>query len=394
MNTPPGRPTTLRRAEDAVIVGYVRSPFTLARNGALARTRPDDIAAQVIKALVDRSGLPPQNIDDLICGCAFPEGEQGLNLGRMLVFLAGLPASVTGATVNRWCGSSMQAAHWAAGSIAIASGEAFIVAGVESMSRIPALGFNPLPHPALASDQPQVLTAMGITAENVARQFDISRAEQEQFAVASHRKAEASRTAGHFADELVTIQPPQGSAITEDGCIRPGTSSESLAALKPAFDAQGTVTAGTASPLTDGAAAVLVTSRRFAEAHGLPPLARILTAAVSGCEPEMMGLGPIAASRKALDRAGLTMADMDLVELNEAFAAPTIACCRMLGIDTRLLNIDGGALAIGHPLGATGARLLGKAASLLQRTGQRYALATQCIGGGQGIATILEHENA
>jgi acetyl-CoA acyltransferase len=375
--------------KDVVIAGYARSPFTFAGKGALARVRPDDMAAQVVKALVERSGIDLARIEDLILGCAFPEAEQGFNLGRMLVFLADLPQSVTGTTVNRWCGSSMQSIHMAAGAIQMNAGEAFICAGVESMSRIPMMGFNPMPHPGLASQHKEVYTSMGTTAENVARSFGISRAEQEAMAVASHAKAARARTEGRFEAEIVPIEG-KDVRVAEDGCIRPDTTAQALAALKPAFDSEGTVTAGTSSPLTDGASAVLVTSLEFAREHGLVPLARIRGIATSGCAPELMGLGPIGASRKALERAGLGVDDIDIVEINEAFAAQALACLRDLGIDEARVNLDGGAIALGHPLGATGARITGKAASLLQREGKRFALATQCIGGGMGIATVLE----
>lgn len=373
----------------AVIAGYTRSPFALANKGPLARTRPDDLAAAVVKGLVEKYGLDPSTIEDLILGCAFPEAEQGFNLARLVALAAGLPQSVGGQTVNRFCGSSMSSVHIAAGSIATNAGEAFIAAGVESMSRIPMGGYNFLPNPALQKQVPGIYVGMGDTAENVARQWQISRAEQEAFAVKSQKKAAAARAEGRLAPELTAIQTKAG-AVDADSCLRPETSAEGLAGLKPAFSADGTVTAGTSSPLTDGASAVLVCSEEYAERHNLKPLARIVSSAVAGCAPEIMGIGPIGASRKALERAGISAAELDVVELNEAFASQSIATVRELGIREEALNIDGGAIAIGHPLGATGARLVGKAASLLDRTGGRYALATQCIGGGQGIATVLE----
>ena len=372
----------------AVITAFARSPFHFAHKGALARTRPDDLVAQVIAGLVQRSGLDPALIEDVAMGCAMPEGEQGLNVARLAGQLAGLPISVGGMTINRFCGSAMSAVHYAAGQIAIGAGEAIICAGVESMTRVPNGGFNPMPNPALAAKSAAYIS-MGETAENVARQYGISRAEQEALAVASHAKAAAAQAAGHFNAEIVPIATKAG-LVDADGCIRAGTSAEGLAGLKPAFSADGTITAGTASPLTDGATALLLTSEDFAVRHGLPVLAAIRSVAISGCAPEVMGLGPIESSRKALARAGLTAADMDVVELNEAFASQALACIRDLGIRDEALNIDGGAIAIGHPLGATGARLVGKAASLLARTGGKYALASQCIGGGQGIATVLE----
>ena len=374
---------------NVVIAGYARSPFTLAHKGALARTRPDDIAAQVVAALVARTGVTPQDIEDLIVGCAFPEAEQGFNVGRMIGLLAGLPQSVGGMTVNRFCGSSMQSVHIAAGQIQLGAGEVFIAAGVESMTRVPMLGFNPLPNPALQALVPAAYIGMGDTAENVARKWHIGRDEQEAFAVRSQQRAAAAQTGGHFAAEIVPIKTAAG-VVDQDGCLRPDTTAAGLAQLKPAFDQAGTVTAGTASPLTDGASAVLVCSEEYARRNGLKPLARLRSVAIAGCAPEIMGIGPVAATLKALQRAGLTMADIDVVELNEAFASQSLACARDLEVRDATLNIDGGAIALGHPLGATGARIVGKAASLLNRTGGRHALATQCIGGGQGIATILE----
>ena len=373
----------------AVIAGYARSPFTFASKGELAKVRPDDMAALVVKGLMKRTGVKPSDVEDLILGCAFPEGEQGINIGRLTVFLAGLPKSVGGVTVNRFCGSSMQAIHMAAGAIALGAGEVFVCAGVESMTRVPIMGFNPLPHPGLYVKYPQAYIPMGETAENVAIKYGLSRARQEAFALASHVKAAAAREQGNLAAEIVAFGRGK-TKIDTDGCIRPDSSLEALADLKPAFDENGTVTAGTSSPLTDGAAAVLVVSEDYAERNGLDPLARIKAVAVAGCQPEIMGIGPVAATKKALARAGLKVADIDVIELNEAFASQALACFDKLKLDGDKINIDGGAIALGHPLGATGARITGKAAALLQRQGGRYALATQCIGGGQGIATILE----
>ncbi len=373
---------------DVVIAGYARSPFHLANKGALARVRPDDLAAGVVRTLVSRSGLEPALIEDLIMGCAFPEGEQGFNVARLVALIAGLPLSVGGMTVNRFCGSSMSGIHYAAGQIQLGAGEAFVCAGVESMSRVPMTGFNPMPNPALAATS-QAYIGMGDTAENVAAKYGIDRARQEAFALASQQKAAAAQAAGRLADEIVPV-PTKAGEVSTDGTIRPETTAEGLAGLKPAFRADGSVTAGTASPLTDGAAAVLVTSEEFARANGLPLLARIKGVAISGCAPEIMGMGPVESSRKALARAGIGVSDLSVVELNEAFASQSLACIDELGLDPATVNIDGGAIAIGHPLGATGARIVGKAASILHREGGRYALATQCIGGGQGIATVLE----
>ena len=375
--------------KNVVIAGYLRSPFTPAEKGALSRVRPDELAAQVVKGLVERSKVQPEDIEDLILGCAFPEAEQGLNMARLVAFLAELPLSVAGATVNRFCGSSMYAIHMAAGAIQMNAGELFVCAGVESMTRVPIMGYNPMPHPGLCERFPEAYISMGETAENVATKYQITRADQEAFALESHGKAAKAQAEGKLSDEIQSISH-DGARIERDGCPRPDTSLERLAGLKPAFDEKGSVTAGTSSPLTDGAAATLVCSEDYAERKGLEPLARIKGIAVAGCAPEIMGIGPVPASRKALERAGLSLSEVDLAEVNEAFAAQSLACIGDLGIDGARVNLDGGAIALGHPLGATGARITGKAAALLKREGADTALATQCIGGGQGIATVLE----
>lgn len=375
--------------KNVVIAGYARSPFHFAHKGLLAKVRPDDLAAQVVRGLIDRTGVNVDDIEDLILGCAFPEGEQGLNMARLVVLMAGLPISVAGTTINRFCGSSMQSIHNAAGAIQMNAGEVFICAGVESMSRVTMGGFNPMPNPALLESNPAAYISMGETAENVGKEFNIGREEQEQFAVLSQQKASDAQSLGKLEQEIVPIQM-NGLTIDTDGCLRPGTSAEDLAGLKLAFDENGSVTAGTSSPLTDGAAATLVCSETYAQENGLEPIARIKSIAVSGCKPETMGLGPIFASRKALARAELSADAIDVVEINEAFATQSIASVRDLDLDIDKVNIDGGAIAIGHPLGATGARITGKAAQLLKREGGRYALSTQCIGGGQGIATVME----
>ena len=373
-----------------VVAGYARSPLTLAKKGELAGVRPDRLAARVVAGLVARTGVKPDDLEDLLLGCAFPEGEQGLNMARLVGLMAGLPRSVAGATINRFCGSSMQSVHSAAGAIAFGAGDAFVCAGVESMSRVPMMGFNPMPDPDLARDLPGAYIGMGDTAENVAKRWGIGRAEQEAFAVASHAKAAAARAAGRLEAEIVPIEDRKGRTIATDGCIRPETTAEGLATLKPAFSVDGVVTAGTSSPLTDGASAVLVCSLDYAEKNGLEPLAAVKAIAVSGCDPEIMGIGPVGASLKAAARAGLDVRSIDVVELNEAFASQALACIRDLGLDPAKVNLDGGAIALGHPLGATGARIVGKVASLMKREGLKTGLATQCIGGGQGIATILE----
>jgi len=376
--------------KNVVIAEYCRSPFTLAYKGDLVSVRPDDLISQVVKGLMSRSSMDPEALEDLILGCAFPEGEQGFNIARLVVFLSGLPHSIGGATVNRFCGSSMQSIHMAAGAIQMNAGEAFICAGIESMSRVPMMGFNPMPNPELYQSLPAAFASMGETAENLARQYTISREQQELFALESQQKAAAAQQAGKLSDEIIPIKTSKGKTIALDGCLRPETDAESLAGLKPAFDAAGTVTAGTSSPLTDGASATLICSEEYANNNGLKPLARIKSIAISGCAPEIMGIGPVISTQKALQRAGLAMTDIDIIELNEAFASQSLACIEALKIDQSKVNLDGGAIALGHPLGATGARITGKAAALLKREDKQFALATQCIGGGQGIATILE----
>lgn len=371
--------------DSVVLCGFKRSPMHFANKGALAGVRPDDMAADVVKALVAQTGVATDDIEDLIMGCAFPEAEQGFNIARLVAGHAGLPESVAGITINRFCGSSMSAIHMATGAIMAGAGEVFIAAGVESMSRIPMGGFNPMPNPAIYADHPQAYMSMGETAENLAKKYNISRSAQEEFAVGSHKKAAAAAQAGHFSDEIVSIGD-----VDQDGTIRADSSVEALAGLKPAFDKDGSVTAGTSSPLTDGSAAVLVASEAYADKHGLPKLARIKSMAVAGCAAEIMGIGPVPATQKALERAGVNLKDIDIIELNEAFAAQGLSVIEELGLDIGKVNLDGGAIALGHPLGTSGARITGKAASLLKREGKKYALATMCIGGGQGVATILE----
>jgi acetyl-CoA acyltransferase len=380
----------MEQAMKAVIAAYARSPQHFARKGALAQIRPDDMAAQVVMGLLKRTKLDPALIEDVILGCAYPEGVQGSNIARIVGVLAGLPQEVGGMTVNRFCGSSMSAIQIAAAQIQAGIGDAYLGVGVESMSMVPQGGFNRTPNPELLARHADIYISMGQTAENVARRYNISRPDQEAMAVDSHRKAAQAREQGNLRDEIVPIRLASGEFVSEDGCIRPGTTLEALANLKPAFAEDGVVTAGTSSPLTDGAAVVLVTSEEFAARHGLQPLARVRAMAIVGCDPAVMGIGPIPATRKALTRAGLGVAALDVIEINEAFASQALACIRELGLDPAHINIDGGGMALGHPLGATGARITGKAASLLVRTKGRYALSTQCIGGGQGIATLLE----
>ena len=375
--------------KNVVIAGYARSPFTLANKGEMIKIRPDELAGQVIRGLLEKTGVNKEDIEDVIIGCAFPEAEQGLNVARIVSFLAGLPQTAAAATVNRFCGSSMQSIHMAAGAIQMGAGEVFICGGIESMTRVPMGGFNPAPHPGLYKSYPEAYVSMGITAENLAKKYNISRQEQEEMAVESHARASAARDAGKFNDEIIPIVDGN-TRVEQDGCIRPETTMETLAGLKPAFDENGTVTAATSSPLTDGASATLVCTEEYADANGLKKIARIKSIAVAGCAPELMGIGPVPATKKALERAGVTLDDIDIIELNEAFAAQALAVLKESGMDFKKTNLDGGAIALGHPMGATGARITGKVASLLQREGKALGLATQCIGGGQGIATVLE----
>ena len=377
---------------NAVIVGYKRSPFTFARKGEMANIRPEDILSQTINQLLNEIQINKNDIEDIITGCAYPEGAQGNNIAKIVSFMTDMPEHVAGMTVNRWCGSSMQAIHDATGAIAINSGDVFLCCGVESMTFIPMNGLTYDPHPQLNKDNPNVYMSMGITAENVAKKFNISRKEQQDFAISSHSKANLARESNLFDNEIVSITN-NNVKINKDGGIRPNTSHEILDGLKLAFDENGTVTAGTASPLTDGASAVIVCEEEYAKKNNLNILARIKSTAVVGCPPELMGLGPINASKKALKRANLSISDIDIVELNEAFASQSLACIKELKMDINKVNIHGGAIALGHPLGATGARITGKVATLLQNKNKKYGLATQCIGLGQGIATVLENIN-
>ena len=371
-----------------VIVGYTRSPFTIAKKGELISVRPEDLLSEVIKDLVLKSKINPEDIEDIIAGCAFPEGEQGFNIGKIVTFMTGMNVHTAGMTVNRWCGSSMQSVHIAAGAISMGAGNAFICCGVESMTRVPMNGFNPMPHPKLNEDNPNVYLSMGVTAENVAKKYHLTRQSQQDFSISSHQKAFNAESKGNFKDEITKVN-----GCIKDGAIRPNTNQEILDGLKLAFDENGTITAGTSSPLTDGAAATLVCDEEYAKNNNLDIIARIVSTAVEGCSPEVMGLGPIGASKKALKRANLSINEVDIIELNEAFASQSLACIKDLNIDINKVNIDGGAIALGHPLGATGARITGKAAQLLRRENKKYALSTQCIGLGQGIATVLETVN-
>jgi acetyl-CoA acyltransferase len=371
---------------NSVIAGFARSPFTMANKGALIDTKPVNLLSEIIKKLIINSKINPSKIEDIIVGCAFQVGEQCFNIGRLATLMSNLDVKIPGMTIDRWCGSSMEAIHIAAGKISMGSGKVFICAGVESMTRVKT-GFDSLPYP-FTEDQnnnPHLYLSMGITAENVARKYNISRQEQQEFAIKSHEKAYMAQKNGKFNNEIIKID---NCKIDEN--IRPNSTMEKLNSLKLAFDQNGTVTAATSSPLTDGAAATLICEENFAKENNLEIFGRIVSTAVEGCDPNFMGLGPISATKKALERAKLTINEIDIVELNEAFASQSLACIKDLEIDPNKVNLDGGALALGHPLGATGARITGKAASLLKRENKNYALATQCIGLGMGIATIIK----
>ena len=399
-------------ARSPVVVEGLRTPFGR-YGGALREVRPDDMAAHVIRALLERTGLDPAAVDDVILGAANQAGEDNRNVGRTAALLAGMPIEVAGQTVNRLCGSGMQAVIAAAHAITAGDGDLFVAGGVESMTRAPfvmakasaafprgeqtlydtTLGWR-FTNPRLADAYYPY--SMGETAENVVERCGVTREDQDRFALASHQRWAAAQEAGRFADEVVPIEAPAGKGATatvdRDEHPRPDTTLEQLAALKPAFkrDASGTVTAGNSSGINDGAAALVVTSEARAAELGLRPMARLIASAVAGVDPATMGLGPIPASRKALDRAGLSIADIDLVELNEAFAAQALPVMRELELDPDKVNVNGGAIAIGHPLGASGARLVATLLHEMRRRGARHGLATMCIGVGQGIASVWE----
>ena len=373
----------------SVLVGFKRSPFTIANKGLLSSVRPEDILSQVIIDLINTTKVDKEDIEDIIAGCAYPEGPQGYNIAKIVSFMTSMPEHVAGMTINRWCGSSMQSIHSAAGAIAMNAGKVFICCGIESMSHVPINGLNYSPHPDLLNEQPNVYLSMGLTAENIAKKYNISRKDQQEFAIKSHLNAFNAQSSNNFNEEITVIKT-KDTEVSTDGAIRPNTNQEILDGLKLVFDQKGTVTAGTASPLTDGASATLVCEEEYAKTNNLPIIARIRSTAVNGCPPELMGLGPINATKKALKRADLEINEIDIVELNEAFASQSLACINELRINPDKVNIDGGAIALGHPLGATGVRITSKAALLLNKHNKHYALATQCIGLGQGIATILE----
>ncbi len=399
-----------RPLREAWIVEAVRTPIGR-YGGALASIRPDDLGAAAIRAVVDRSGIDPALIEDVILGCANQAGEDNRDVARMALLLAGLPVEVGGLTVNRLCGSGLQAINSAAHAIAVGDGDVFIGGGVESMTRAPYVMAKPTAafdrgdrdlvdttlgwrfvNPKLA--EMHYPYSMGETAENVAERWTVDRAAQDAFALASQEKAIAAIESGRFDDQIVPITIPSRKGdpvvVSRDEAPRADTSSEALARLRPVFREGGSVTAGNSSGINDGASAVLVVEADRARELGLRPMARIVSTAVAGVDPAIMGYGPVPATRKALERAGITVADLDLVELNEAFASQSIVCIDELGLDPARVNVNGGAIALGHPLGMSGARLITMLAHELRRTGGRYGLATMCIGVGQGIATIVE----
>jgi len=393
---------------EAVIVSAVRTPVGRANKGALKEVRADDLAAFAVTAALERvPQLDRSLIEDLILGCAFPEGEQGMNLARLVGALAGLPETVAGVTVNRFCASSLQAVNMAAQNIMLGYGDVFIAGGVESMSRVPMMGFSPSLNPRLMKHKEgEAYTSayppaegyalysyipMGITAENLARDYHISRQAQDAFALRSHQKAVAAIDSGFFQREIVPVTLPDGSVMQIDEGPRRDTTLERLASLEPAFNKQnGTVTAGNSSPLNDGAAAAVLMSAEKARELGITPLAKIISMGVAGVRPDRMGIGPAPAMKKALQRAGLQLSDMEIIEINEAFAAQTLSVVQVMDIDVEKLNPHGGALALGHPLGCSGARIIATLVNELQSENKTLGLATLCIGGGQGLATILE----
>jgi acetyl-CoA acyltransferase len=387
---------------EAVIVSAVRTAVGKAPRGALRSVHPTDLAATVIRSAVERvPGLDPKEIDDVILGCAMPEAEQGLNMARVALLRAGLPTDVPGQTVNRFCASGLQTIALAAQQVMSGMGDVVVAGGAESMSAVPMGGHHFAPNPAMAEMSPDVYLGMGLTAENVARRYEVSREDQDAFALRSHQRAIAAIDAGLFKDEIVPIEVEhvwfengrvQRSTMifdTDEGPRR-DTSAEALAKLKPVFAINGTVTAGNSSQTSDGAAAVVVMSREKADALGVKPLARFVSFAVAGVPPDIMGIGPVAAIPKALKQAGLTIDQIDLIELNEVFAAQALAVIRALELDEEKVNVNGGAIALGHPLGCTGAKLTVQILHELRRRGGRYGLITMCIGGGMGAAGIVE----
>jgi acetyl-CoA acyltransferase len=386
--------------KEAVIVSAVRTAVGKAPRGTLSVVRPDELAATVIRAAIDRApGASAADVDDVVVGCAMPEGEQGLNVARIASLRAGVPIEASAATVNRFCSSGLQAIAQTAEHIMVGSAEVAIAGGTESMSMIPMAGNKPSPNPALVDSYPDVYLSTGLVAENHARLSNISREEQDAFALRSHQRALAAIEGGRFKDEIVPVTVatvgPNGSAKREfifdtDEGPRRDTSAAALAKLRPAFHVSGTVTAGNSSQTSDGAAAVLITSADYAKAHGLTPLARFVAYATAGVAPELFGIGPVPAIEKVLKIAGLTLDQIDLIELNEAFAAQVLACTKALPIDPEKLNVNGGAIALGHPLGCTGAKLTATLVHEMQRRKSRYGIVTMCVGGGMGAAGVFE----
>lgn len=370
--------------------------MTKARKGAFANVRIDDVGAQVIAALLERvPGISADDIEDVLIGCAFPEGEQGFNVARNISFLAGLPVSAGASTINRFCASSLDAVAQAARAIRCGDGELFVAGGVESMSNVPMGGFNSSLNAKLMSEgTPDAYIGMGMTAENLAKEYAITREEQDKYSLMSHRKATSAQQQRKFEGEIVPIdvETEGGETLTvkRDGGPRVDTSMEALSKLRPAFLEGGTVTAGNSSQVSDGAAMILVASKSYARAHKIKPIVRIRSAAVAGLEPEVMGKGPIHAVPKALARAKMKLADMDLIELNEAFAAQALAVINELEIDEKRLNVNGGAIALGHPLGMSGARIITTLVHAMESHDVTTGLATMCVGGGQGMALVLE----
>lgn len=392
--------------KEAVIVAGARTPVAKARRGSLKQVRPDELGAMVVQEAIRRAGnLDPALIEDVIIGCAFPEGEQGLNMARMIALRSGLPTTVPGITINRYCASGLQAVAYAAEKIMLGHAEVMVAGGVESMTRVPMGGHKVAPNPWLMEHYPEAYMNMGHTAEEVARRFQISRQEQDQFAVESHRRAARAIQAGRFKDEIVPVEVTeyvtdengqvkkrQFVFDTDEG-VRPETTTEILATLKPVFHVDGTVTAGNSSQTSDGAAALVVMSREKAEALNLEPLLIFRSFAVAGVDPDIMGIGPVEAVPKALRLAGLSLDEIGLIELNEAFASQSIQVIRQLGLDEEIVNVNGGAIALGHPLGCTGARLTLSLAYEMRRRGVRFGLVTMCIGGGMGAAGVFELAN-
>jgi acetyl-CoA acyltransferase len=390
--------------KDAVIVSAVRTPVGKAKRGGLATVRPDEMAALVIQELLRRTpNLDAAEIEDVVIGCAFPEGEQGMNMARMIALRAGLPYTVPAETINRFCSSGVQAIAHAAYAIMAGDIEVAIAGGAESMTMVPMTGYKFAPNPYFAREFPHYFTNMGLTAENVAAKYGISREDQDVFSLHSHQKAARAVESGLFDAELVPVpvevvelgedgKPTKKSfTVSRDEGPRADTSLEALAKLKPAFKEGGVVTAGNSSQMSDGAAGVVVMSAERAAQLGLKPLARFVAFAVGGVPPELMGIGPVAAIPKALQKAGLTLADIDLIELNEAFAAQSLAVIRELGLDEEKVNVNGGAIALGHPLGCTGAKLTTQIIYEMARRKSRYGMVTMCIGGGMGAAAIFEN---